>query len=95
MRVVIAGRNPLLDVWAREYAWQRLVRALPLYGLPTDQARAYLAKRGLNDRPRLLDEIFTATRGYPLGLSLAADLANRQRLQPWKPPQSGRWCSVR
>jgi hypothetical protein len=92
VRVAIAGRYPLMEVWARDDAWQRLVRPLPLSGLPPDRARAFLTRRGLDDRPRLVDEIFAATRGYPLGLSLAADLANRQRLQTLE--AASEWPSV-
>ena len=52
VRVVIAGRSPLRQVWQRDAAWQRIVRPLPLEALPTDQARTYLGQRGLGDRPR-------------------------------------------
>src|SRR5918912_197214 len=46
VRVVIAGRSPLRQVWSRDAAWQRIVRPLPLEALPTDQARTYLDLRG-------------------------------------------------
>src|SRR5260221_184943 len=85
VRVVIAGRQSLVQEWAREHAWRSFVRSLPLSGLDSQDARAYLTRRGLADRPRLLEEILAATRGYPLGLSLAADLAARRQLQTLEP----------
>jgi hypothetical protein len=81
VRIVIAGRHPLLQAWGRDDGWQQLIRPLPLSGLGTEHARAYLVLCGLEDRPGLMEEIYAATRGFPLGLSLAADLARRRHLE--------------
>jgi hypothetical protein len=79
-RVVIAGRQPLSRVWERQDVWHKLVRPLPLKGLPRGEALNYLKRRGLGSQPALMDQILIATQGHVLGLSLAADLALRLEL---------------
>jgi hypothetical protein len=77
VRVVIASRQPLTSLWQRDDLWHKLVRALPLEGLSRSESHLYLERRGLADRPALLEQILRATRGHPLAMSLAADLASR------------------
>ncbi len=81
VRVVIAGRKPLASLWPREDVWQKLVRPMVVQALPQNDARTYLERRGLADRPQLMDQILVATRGHPLGLSLACDMALRLRAE--------------
>jgi hypothetical protein len=77
VRIVIASRQPLSLLWPRDDVWHKLVRNLPLDRLTRTESRTYLERRGLADRPLLVAQILAATLGYPLGLSLAADLAVR------------------
>jgi energy-coupling factor transporter ATP-binding protein EcfA2 len=74
VRVVIAGRYPLGHVWLRDGHWRALIRPLPLEGFAPDEARRYLTQRGLTE-PTMIEQIRDAVGGYPLALSLAADLA--------------------
>ena len=73
VKVAIAGRQPISLTWAARSHWHRLIRPLPLSGLTTSESRAYLRRCGLED-PDLVQEVITATGGYPLALSLAASL---------------------
>jgi hypothetical protein len=73
VRVVIAGRRPLVLAWSRAEPWPKIVRLLPLAGFTAAESRAYLAQRGI-DRRELKDQVVSATAGNPLALSLAADI---------------------
>ena len=73
VRLVIAGRRPLGRAWSRDSLWRTLVRPLMLNGFTEAESRAYLVRRGVVDEC-LLPQIVAATAGYPLALSLAADL---------------------
>ena len=81
IRVVVGSRRSLSQLWANDALWHQLVRPLLLAGLPPDDIRAYLARRGVTDA-RLVEQILGLTRGHPLGVSLAADVALRRRLTP-------------
>ncbi len=80
VRIVIASRQSLTSLWPRDDVWHKLLHALPLDGLSGTESSAYLERRGLADRPVLMEQIRVATGGHPLGLSLAADLAERLHL---------------
>jgi AAA ATPase domain len=80
VRVVVASRSSLARVWAKDDLWHQLMRPLPLGGLPRANAREYLLRRGLTSHEPVFEQILAVTRGYPLGLSLAADLVVRLRL---------------
>jgi hypothetical protein len=71
VKVVVAGRHPLVRA-AQSAPWARLIRPLRLDSLSLVDSRAYLARRGVTD-PALVQQIWGATLGYPLGLCLAAD----------------------
>jgi hypothetical protein len=73
VKVVIAGRRPLVLAWSRADAWPKIVRLLSLRGFTASESRAYLARRGV-DRQELINQVLAATAGNPLALSLAADL---------------------
>jgi len=73
VRLVIVGRRPLGRAWSRDALWRTLIKPLTLNGFTQAESRAYLVRRGVADE-RLVPEIAAATAGYPLALSLAADL---------------------
>jgi hypothetical protein len=75
-RVVIAGRSPLAAAWRGGERWPVRIRALPLNRLGTDEARAYLQVRGIATA-ELIEQILAACGGWPLALSLAADLVEQ------------------
>ncbi|OLC04913.1 MAG: hypothetical protein AUI15_00510 [Actinobacteria bacterium 13_2_20CM_2_66_6] len=72
VRIVIAGRRPLVLSWHRADGWPKIVRLLPVEGFSVTESHSYLARRGLGDK--LIDQVVTATGGNPLALSLAADI---------------------
>jgi hypothetical protein len=71
VRVVVAGRHPIAEIDPAA-PWARLIRPLRLEGLSFQDSRTYLARRGATDS-RVVQQVWGVTRGYPLGLSLAAD----------------------
>jgi hypothetical protein len=73
VKVVIAGRRPLVLSWRRADAWPKIVRLLPLESFSASESRCYLLRRGL-ERAEVIDQVVTATGGNPLALSLAADI---------------------
>lgn len=74
LKIVIAGRYPLEAAWSRDEFWRSLIRPLPLQGFSDDESRVYLRRRGLKEQ-RVVKQIGKVAGGYPLALSLAADLA--------------------
>jgi hypothetical protein len=73
VKVVIAGRRPLVMAWRRADAWPKIVRLLPLECFSESDSRLYLERRGL-ERPDVINQVLGATGGNPLALSLAADI---------------------
>ena len=73
VKVVIAGRRPLVLAWSRGDSWPKIVRLLSLAGFTSSESRAYLARRGIGPR-ELIDQVVADTAGNPLALSLAADI---------------------
>lgn len=68
---VLAGREPPSPAWRTDPGWQSLVRTVPLRNLRPDEARTYLAQRGVpSDQHR---SVLGFTHGHPLALSLVAD----------------------
>ncbi len=74
-RVVIAGRSPLAAAWRGGERWPVRIRALPLNRLGAEEARGYLQFRGVAGE--LAEQILAACGGWPLALSLAADLVEQ------------------
>jgi hypothetical protein len=74
--VVAAGRYPMASGHARHERWPFEVRTVELRGLTSEDAKRYLAGRGIEDAS-LQKEILDAAGGLPLALSLAADLVTR------------------
>jgi hypothetical protein len=71
--VVIAGRDPPVAAWRVDPSWHDLVRVVALRNLAPGDARALLAARGVPARDH--DQIIGLAGGYPLALSLIADVA--------------------
>lgn len=88
VRLVVAGRHPLGQMWSASPTWRSLIRPLPLDGLRRSDAKAYLTRRGVADR-QLVAQITEASAGYPLALSLAADLALQHGIRDF--PSAPAW----
>jgi AAA ATPase domain len=77
VRIVTASRQPMTSLLDRDDVWHKVVRLVPLDGLSPHESSVYLERRGLADQPALVEQILATTRGHPLAMSLAADLAER------------------
>lgn len=75
VRLVVAGRHPL-GVWLAGERWPLPLRSLALERLDRTQGGAYLERRGIGS-PALREQILTSCGGWPLALSLAADLVEQ------------------
>lgn len=75
VRVVIAGRQPLLVGTARAGPWRHAVEELPLDVLDDEHVHDYLQRRGLSGHPQA-PEIAHVSRGHPLAMCLAADVVS-------------------
>jgi hypothetical protein len=73
VRMVVAGRHALGQIWSRA-PWHALIRPLPLNSLSANESRRYLERRGVTS-PETAEQVMRATGGFPLALSLAADMA--------------------
>lgn len=83
--VVAAGQNPLPPGWSADSGWQSLVRSIPLRNFSPEESRDYLNRREVPAEQHRA--ILDFTYGYPLALSLVADVfAQRQdNVRPFKP----------
>lgn len=70
--VVLAGRNGPSTGWRVDPGWQEITRAIPLDNLSKTEALDYLRRRGIPDGQH--DAVLRFTHGYPLALSLAAEV---------------------
>jgi ATP/maltotriose-dependent transcriptional regulator MalT len=70
--VVLAGRNPPSAGWRVDPGWQEITRAVQLGNLSAAEADAYLHRRDIPAEQR--DDVLRFTHGYPLALSLAAEV---------------------
>lgn len=70
--VVLAGRAAPSAAWRLDPGWQAMTRIVRLDNLGAAQARAYLDRRGVP--PEQHEAVLRATHGFPLGLSLAAEV---------------------
>ncbi len=80
VRIVLAGRYPVDRLWMAFGGWTQLVRSLPIGPLSEADAREYLRRRGIVDAA-LSAQLWSFTRGHPLTLCLATDLAQRLGLR--------------
>ncbi len=74
--VVFAGREPPALAWRHDLGWQELTAAIELDNLPEADALAYLARRQVPETQHAAALRFT--RGYPLALSLLAEIFVQQ-----------------
>jgi DNA-binding SARP family transcriptional activator len=70
--VVLAGRGQPAAGWRVDPGWQEITRTLQLGNLSEADARDYLQRREIPDEQS--DAVLRFTRGYPLALSLAAEV---------------------
>jgi hypothetical protein len=70
--VIMAGREPPSAAWHSDAGWQTLIRVLPLRNLAPVESRAYLNKRNIPEDQQ--QPILNFTHGFPLALSLVADV---------------------
>lgn len=70
--IVLAGRNPPSSSWRSDAGWQAFIHILPLCNLSLEESVAFLSKRSVPTTQH--SSILDFTHGYPLALSLVADL---------------------
>ncbi|BAY07664.1 AAA family ATPase [Calothrix sp. NIES-2098] len=70
--IVLAGRNSPSATWHSDPGWQALIHVLPLRNLSPEETLAYLHTRDIPANHH--QEILNFTYGYPLALSLVADV---------------------
>ncbi|RUT03545.1 hypothetical protein DSM106972_051840 [Dulcicalothrix desertica PCC 7102] len=70
--IVLAGRTPPSLAWRSDAGWQALIRTLPLRNLSYEESLSYLARRDIPNTQHQI--ILDFTHGYPLALSLVADV---------------------
>ncbi|GAA6622993.1 AAA family ATPase [Scytonema sp. NUACC26] len=70
--VVFSGRNSPSEAWCSDPGWQALIRTLPLRNLSPEESLSYLTKRDIPIAQH--SSILDFTHGYPLALSLIADV---------------------
>ncbi|HEY9859198.1 MAG TPA: hypothetical protein V6D16_06815, partial [Candidatus Obscuribacterales bacterium] len=69
---VIAGRHAPAAGWRTDSGWQALIHLLPLRNLSPEESRDYLSKRAVPVNQH--QAVLNFTYGYPLALSLVADV---------------------
>lgn len=74
--VVMAGREPLAAAWQSDPGWQTLVHTLALRNLSPDEGREYLTRRAIPAEQHR--SVLDFTHGYPLALSLVADVFDQR-----------------
>ena len=80
VRVVIASRMALTDLWGMDDLWHKLVQSIALGGFSEAESQLYLARRGLAENTVLSAELLRVAGRHPLALSLAADLVDHSPL---------------
>lgn len=80
--VVLAGRNPLSAGWRIDPGWQEITRTIQLDNLSEADAAEYLARRAIPSEQRAA--VLRFTRGYPLALSLAAEVLLQRPSSPFE-----------
>jgi hypothetical protein len=81
--VVIAGREPLSPAWQSDPGWQMLTRTLALRNLSPDEGREFLTRREIP--PAQHAAVLDFTHGFPLALSLVADVFDQRRDLQFQP----------
>lgn len=70
--VVMAGRKSPSPAWRSDPGWQELVRTISLRNFSPSESRDFLTRQNVPDLQH--DSVVNFTHGYPLALSLIADL---------------------
>ncbi|HXF62891.1 MAG TPA: ATP-binding protein [Caldilineaceae bacterium] len=73
---VLAGRDEPASGWRSDPGWQELLRTLPLRYLSAEESLEFLQRRGVPENQQAA--IIQFTHGYPLALSLVADVFDQQ-----------------
>lgn len=71
--VILASPRPPALAWRTDPGWQALIKTVSLRNLSTDEAQELLMLRGVP--PAQFQAAMDFTHGYPLALSLIADMA--------------------
>jgi hypothetical protein len=74
--VVLAGTQPLSLTWRSDPGWRELTHAVALRNLNREESIQYLSSRGVPTT--LHGNILEFTHGYPLALSLVADMFDQK-----------------
>jgi len=69
---VLAGRHSPTSPWRSDPGWQALIHLLPLRNLSPEESRLYLNRREVPTAQH--QSVLNFTHGYPLALSLVADV---------------------
>lgn len=70
--MIFAGREPPAAAWSADAGWQTLIRSVPLRNLTPEESRAFLSRRSIP--PDQHEAVLNFTHGFPLALSLVADV---------------------
>ncbi len=81
--VVMAGREPLAAGWQSDPGWQTLVHSIALRNLSPDEGREFLTRRAIPSAQHR--DVLDFTHGYPLALSLVADLFDQRHDLSFQP----------
>lgn len=73
--VVLAGRNMPAPAWRTDSGWSALTRIVSLRNLRPEESQLYLAARGVPEAQQAA--ALSYTHGYPLALSLVADVLSQ------------------
>lgn len=81
--IVIAGREPLSAGWQSDPGWQMLTRQIALRNLSPDEGREFLERRAVPSEQHRT--VLDFTHGFPLALSLVADLFDQRHELNFQP----------
>lgn len=81
--VVLSGRNPPSSAWRSDAGWQALIHILPLRNLSSEESFKYLSNRQIPETQH--QAILDFTHGYPLALSLIADVFAQENSFTFQP----------
>ncbi len=85
-RVVLSSRAPLSREFTTDPGWRGLMDSMELGGLSDEECLSYLCRRGVSESG--IEAAIGFSRGHPLSLCLAADLALKAPGGELKPEQS-------
>ncbi len=76
VKIVVSGRLPVGRALSKQVPWHRLILPMPLAALSRAETSTLLARNAITDSD-LVEQVYAATRGFPLGVSMAVDLAQQ------------------